>query len=119
MSIYELQFGFEIQNQKMDKHWKTEYQAADRPPMDRGPSAVSGTRQSGEECRLSEFIRLQTVRRPYEDRPRQAVKVGQRQQTYYFHSCNSTLALHSPKGSPLSIVRGRRREVTHGLSDSL
>jgi hypothetical protein len=46
MSIYEHQFDFEIQNQKMDKHWKTEYQVADRLPMDRGPSAVSGTGQS-------------------------------------------------------------------------
>jgi hypothetical protein len=45
--IYEHQFGFEIQNQKMDRHWKTEYQAADSPPMDRGPSAISGTGQSG------------------------------------------------------------------------
>jgi hypothetical protein len=32
MSIYEHQFRFEIQNQKVDKIWKTEYQAADRPP---------------------------------------------------------------------------------------
>jgi hypothetical protein len=40
MSIYELQFGFEIQNQKMDKHWKTEYQAADRPPYQELDSPV-------------------------------------------------------------------------------
>jgi hypothetical protein len=31
MSIYEHQFRFEIQNQKVDRIWKTEYQAADRP----------------------------------------------------------------------------------------
>jgi hypothetical protein len=74
MSIYEHQFGFEIQSQQMDRHWKPEYQAADHPPMDRRPSAVSGTGQSGWGCRLSELIRPQTVRRPCADRPRQAVK---------------------------------------------
>jgi hypothetical protein len=46
MSIYEHQIRFEIQNQKVDKVWRFEYQAADRPPMDRGPSAVSGSGQS-------------------------------------------------------------------------
>jgi hypothetical protein len=32
MSIYERQIKFEIQNQKVDKVWRFEYQAADRPP---------------------------------------------------------------------------------------
>jgi hypothetical protein len=31
MSIYEHQIRFEIQNQKVDRIWKIEYQAADRP----------------------------------------------------------------------------------------
>jgi hypothetical protein len=74
MSIYEHQFRFEIQSQQMDRHWKPEYQVADYPPMDRGPSAVSGTGQSGWGCRLSELIRPRTVRRPCADRLRQAVK---------------------------------------------
>jgi hypothetical protein len=113
MSIYEHQFGFKIQRQQMDRHWKTGYQAADRPPMDRGPSAVSGTRQSGWECRLSELNRPRTVRRPCADRPRQAIKIGQRPQTCYFTPCISSLALHSQKGSPLSFARGWRGQVTH------
>jgi hypothetical protein len=46
ISIYELQLKFEIQNQKVDKVWRFEYQAADRPGKDRGPSAVSGSGQS-------------------------------------------------------------------------
>jgi hypothetical protein len=100
MSICEHQFGFEIQNQKVDRHWKTEYQAADRSPMDRGPSAVSGTGQSGQQCRQSEFIRPRTVRRPCADRPRQAVKSGRGSRLVICALCNSSLALHSPK-SPL------------------
>jgi hypothetical protein len=119
MSIYEHQFGFEIQNQKVDRNWKTEYQAADRPPMDRGPSAVSGTGQSGQQCRQSECIRPRTVRRPCADRPRQAVKPGRGSRLVISALCNSSLTLPSPKRSPLSIVHGRRREVTHGQSDSL
>ena len=102
MSIYEHQFGFEIQNQKVDRHWKTEYQAADRPPMDRGPSAASGTGQSDQQCRPSELIRPRTVRRPCADRPRQAVKVGQRQQTCYFHSLQ--LLSRSPLTKKVSFV---------------
>jgi hypothetical protein len=46
MSIYERQIRFEIQNQKVEKVWRFEYQAADRPGKDRGPSAVSGPGQS-------------------------------------------------------------------------
>jgi hypothetical protein len=46
MSIYEQQIKFEIQNQKVDKVLRFEYQAADRPGKDRGPSAVSGSGQS-------------------------------------------------------------------------
>jgi hypothetical protein len=46
MSIYERQIKFEIQNQKVDKVWRFEYQAADRPGKNRGPSAVSGSGQS-------------------------------------------------------------------------
>ena len=119
MSIYEHQFGFEIQNQKVDRHWKTEYQAADRPPMDRGPSAASGTGQSGQKCRQSECIRAWTVRHPCADRPRQAVKPGRGSKLVISAHCISSLALHSPKRSLPSIVRGRRREVAHGQSESL
>jgi hypothetical protein len=119
MSIYEHQFRFEIQNQKVDRIWKTEYQAADRPPVDRGPSAVSGTGQSGQQCRKSECIRTWTVRRPCADRPRQAVKPGRGSRLVISAHCISSLALHSLKRSPSLIVRGQRREVTHGQSDSL
>ena len=96
MSIYEHQFGFEIQNQKMYRHWKTEYQAADRPPMDRGPSAASGTGQSDQQCRPSELIRARTVRRPCADRPRQAVKAGRDRRLVICVTCSFSLALHSP-----------------------
>jgi hypothetical protein len=112
MSIYKHQFGFEIQNQKVDSNWKNEYQAADRPPMDRGPSAASGTGQSDQPRRPSELIRARTVR----DR---AVKSGRGRRLVIcalspFLSC-SPLA----KYSPVSSVRGRRSEVEHGQSDSL
>jgi hypothetical protein len=108
-----------FKNQKVDRNWKTEYQAADRPPMDSGTSAVSGTGQSGQQCRQSEYIRMRTVRRPCADRPRQAVKPGRGTRLVISAHCNSSLALLLPKRSPLSIVRGRRREVTYGQSDSL
>jgi hypothetical protein len=87
---------------------KTEYQAADRPAMDRGPSVISGTRQSGWECRQSEFIRPRTVCRPCADRPRQAVKVGQRQQTCYFHSLQ--LLSRSPLAKKVSFGDCARTE---------
>ena len=61
MSIYEHQFGFGIQNQKVDSNWKNEYQAADRPPMDRGPSAASGNGQSDQPRRPS-AVPARTVR---------------------------------------------------------
>jgi hypothetical protein len=96
MSIYEHQFGFEFQNQKVERHWKTEYQDADRPPMDRGPSAASGTGQSDQQCRLSELIRPRTVRRPCADRPRQAVKSGRGHRLVICVLCHFSLALHSP-----------------------
>jgi hypothetical protein len=118
MSIYEHQFGFEIQNQKVDRHWKTEYQAADRPPMDRGPSAESGTGQSDQQYRPSEIIRARTVRRPCADRPRQAVNAGRDRRLVICATCSlscSPLAQYSS----LSIVRGRRSDVAHGQSDSL
>ena len=108
MSIYKHQFGFEIQNQQVDNNWKNEYQAADRPPMDRGPSAASGTGQSDQQCRPSELIRARTVRRPSADRPRQGSKIGQRPQTC--HLCSFalfSLALHSPFSLLLS-TRHRR-----------
>jgi hypothetical protein len=96
MSIYEHQFGFEIQNQQVDRHWKTEYQAADRPPMDRGPSAASGTGQSDQQCRLSDLIRARTVRRPCADRPRQAVKSGRGRRLVICVPWPFSLAIHSP-----------------------
>jgi hypothetical protein len=96
MSIYEHQFGFEIQNQKVDRHWKTEYQAADRPPMDRRPSAESGTGQSDQLCRQSELFRARTVRRPCVDRPRQAVKADRARRRVIFVTCSFSLALLSP-----------------------
>ena len=108
MSIYEHQFGFGIQNQKVDRNWKNEYQAADRPPMDRGPSAASGNGQSEQPRRPSEIIRARTVRRPRADRPRQAVKVGQRQQTCYFHSLQ--LLSRSPLAQKVSFVDCARTE---------
>jgi hypothetical protein len=46
MSIFERQTQFEIQNQKVDKLWIFEYQAADCPGNDCGPSDVSGSGQS-------------------------------------------------------------------------
>jgi hypothetical protein len=46
MSIYERQIKFEIQNQKVDKVWRFEYQVADCPGNDRGPFDVSGSGQS-------------------------------------------------------------------------
>jgi hypothetical protein len=85
MSIYEHQIRFEIQNQKVDRVWKIEYQAADRPPMERGPSAVSGSRQSGLAVQTVWITRARTVHRPCADRPRHAVKFGQRQSTCHFH----------------------------------
>jgi hypothetical protein len=86
MSIYEHQLIFENQNQKVDRIWKTEYQAADYLPMDRGPSAVTGTRQSGQKFRPSEVIRARTVRRPCADRPRQADMTGRGSQLLIFYS---------------------------------
>jgi hypothetical protein len=96
MSIYEQQLGFEIQNQKVDRHWKTEYQATDRPPMNRRPSAASGTGQSDQQSRQSELIRSWTVRRPCADRPRQAVKSGRGRRPVICVLCPFSLALHSP-----------------------
>jgi hypothetical protein len=96
MSIYEHQFRFEIQNQKVDRHWKTEYQAADRPPMDHGPSAASRTIQSDQQCRPSELIRPRTVHRPCADRPRHAVKSGRGCRLVICVLCPFSLALHSP-----------------------
>jgi hypothetical protein len=46
MSIYERQIRFEIQNQKVDKVWRFEYQVADRPGKNHGPSTASGSGQS-------------------------------------------------------------------------
>jgi hypothetical protein len=96
MSIYEHQFRFEIQNQKVDRHWRTEYQVADRPPMDRGPSAASGTGQSDQQCRPSDIIRARTVRRPCANRPRQAVKLGRDRRLVICVPWPFSLAIHSP-----------------------
>jgi hypothetical protein len=106
MSIYKHQFGFEIQNQKVDSNWKTEYQAADRPPMDRGPSAASGTGQSDQPRRPSELIRARTVRRPSADRPRQGSKIGQWPQTC--HLCLFALSLLLSTRQILSCVKCAR-----------
>jgi hypothetical protein len=96
MSIYEHQFGFEIQNQKVDRHWKTEYQAVDRPPMDRGPSAASETGQFDQQCRPFDLVRARTVHRPCADRPRQAVKSGRGRRLVICVLCPFSLALHLP-----------------------
>jgi hypothetical protein len=69
---------------------------ADRPPMDRGPSAASGTGQSDQQCRPSELIRPRTVRRPCADRPRQAVKSGRGRRLVICVLCPFSLTLHSP-----------------------
>jgi hypothetical protein len=66
--------------------------------MDRGPSAISGSGQSGQKRRRSEVIRARTVRRPYADRPRQAVKMGRGSQLVISTHSLSSRALHSPKG---------------------
>jgi hypothetical protein len=87
--------------------------------MDRGPSAVSGTGQSDQKRRPSEVIRAWTVRRPYADRPRQADKTDRGSQLVISTHYLSSHALHSPKRSLSLIVRGRRREVAHGQSESL
>jgi hypothetical protein len=86
MSIYEHQFRFEIQNQKVDRIWKTEYQATDHPSMDHGPSTVTGTGQSGQKLRPSKVIRARTVCRPCADRPRQADMTGRSSQLVIFYS---------------------------------
>jgi hypothetical protein len=61
MSIYEQQFRFEIQNQKVDRIWKTEYQAADRPPPLRGPSATDS--KAGQRQQTCYFCSLQLLSR--------------------------------------------------------
>jgi hypothetical protein len=66
--------------------------------MDHGPSAVSGSGQSGQKRRQSEVIRARTVRRPCADSPRQAVKTGRGSQLVISTHCLSSHALHSPKG---------------------
>jgi hypothetical protein len=65
--------------------------------MDCGPSAISGTGQSGQKRRQSEVIRARTVRRPYADHPRQAIKTGRGSKLVISAHCISSLALHSPK----------------------
>jgi hypothetical protein len=40
MSMFEQRTTFKFQIQKLDRVWKTVCQAADRPPSDRGPSAL-------------------------------------------------------------------------------
>ena len=94
----EHQIRFEIQNQEVDRIWKIEYQAADRPPMDRGPSAVSGSGQSGQKRRQSEVTRARTVHRPCADRPRQALKSSWASQLVTFIHWLSSLTLLTPKG---------------------
>jgi hypothetical protein len=69
MSIYERQIRFEIQNQKVDKVWRFEYQAADRPGKDRELSTISGSRQSESAEQIVCINRAQTVCRPRADRP--------------------------------------------------
>jgi hypothetical protein len=117
MSIYKHQLGFKIQNQKADNNLKNEYQAADRPPMDRGPSAASGNGQSVQPRRPSAHIRARTVRRPSADRPRQGSKVDQWPQTC--HLCSLALPLLLSKYSLVLSVHGRCSEVACGQSDSL
>jgi hypothetical protein len=119
MSIYEHQFGFEIQNQQVDSNWKNEYQAADRPPMDRGPSAASGTGQSDQPRRQSEIIRARTIAAPARTVRDRAVKTGSGSRLV---SCAHSLVLScSPLAqySPVSSVRGRCSKVARGQSDSL
>jgi hypothetical protein len=106
MSIYKHQLGFEIQNQKADSNLKNEYQAADRPPMDRGPSAASGNGQSVQPRRPSAHIRARTVRRPSADRPRQGSKVDQWPQTC--HLCSLALPLLLSTRQILSCVECAR-----------
>jgi hypothetical protein len=61
--------------------------------MDRGPSVVSGSGQSGSAVQTVLITRAQTVCRPCADHPRHAVKLGQRQSTCHFHPLPSPLTL--------------------------
>ena len=119
MSIYEHQFGFGIQNQKVDRNWKNEYQAADHPPWtaDRpqhqdldSPSSLADRLKSsgrGPSAAPARTVRDRAVK---SDSGRRLVICAHS----LFLSC-SPLA----KYSPVSSVRGRRSEVEHGQSDSL
>jgi hypothetical protein len=62
MSIFELRTPVEIYFQKLDRVWRTVYQAVDRTPSDCGPSAVSGFGLSGGQSRLSVLSKARTVR---------------------------------------------------------
>jgi hypothetical protein len=112
MSIYKHQFGFEIQNQKVDNNGKTEYQAADRPQHQELDSPISLADRLNSSGRGPSAAPARTVR----DR---AVKSARGRRL--------VICAHSPflswsplaKYSPVSSVRGRRSEVEHGQSDSL
>jgi hypothetical protein len=117
MSIYERQIKFEIQNQKVDKVWRFEYQAVDRLGKDRGPSAISGSRQSKSAEQTVWINRAQTVRSPCADHPRQADKSGRGSHSVTFNGCLS-LTPHAKRWL-LSIVRGRWSELAHRLSGRL
>jgi hypothetical protein len=118
ISMYERQIKFEIQNQKMDKVWKFEYQAADRPKKDHGQSGIrSGQSEPAEQTVWID--RTRTVRRPCMDRLQQADKSARGSQSVTFNGCLPLSHTPHTKRSLLSIVSGRWSELGHRLSGSL
>jgi hypothetical protein len=112
MSIYEHQFGFEIQNQQVDSNWKNEYQAADRPQHQELDSPISLADSLKSSGRGPSAAPARTVR----DR---AVKTGSGSRLV---SCAHSLVLScSPLAqySSVSSVRGRCSKVARGQFDSL
>jgi hypothetical protein len=77
--------------------------------MDRGPSAVTGTGQSGQKLRPSDVIRARIVRRPYVDRPRQADMMGRGSQLVIFYSL--PLLSRSPLAKRVLFVDCARTEM--------
>jgi hypothetical protein len=76
--------------------------------VDHGPSAVTGTGQSGQKLRLSEVIRARTVRLPCVNRPRQADMTGRGSQLVIFYSL--PLLSHSPLAKRVLFVDCARTE---------
>jgi hypothetical protein len=91
MSIYERQIRFEIQNQKVDKVWRFEYQAADRPPYQGLDSPSQQSRQSESTGRRSSAVPTRTVRDRQLSRA-ETVKLSLSSVIFSSHT------FHTPKG---------------------